>query len=112
MRTIFSEKGQKNGKIFENLGKNVQHLENIFKKGSLMSATTASMKQLKYALVTSLFQFNNLESEINKNNTTHHYFLLHFFYTYESFEKSKSGFSKERLIKSNIETEAYFVRNN
>ena len=112
MRTIFSEKGQKNGKIFENLGKNVQHLENIFKKGSLMSATTASMKQLKYALVPSLFQFNNLESEINKNNTTQHYFLLHFFYTYESFEKSKSGFSKERLTKSNTETEAYFVRNN
>ena len=78
-----------------------------------MSATTASIKQLKYALVpSSLFQFNNQESEINKNNTTQHYFLLHFFYTYESFQKSKSGFGKERLIKSNIETEAYFLRNN
>ena len=75
-----------------------------------MSATTASMKQLKYALVPSLYQFNNLESEINKNNTT--LLFTAFFYTYESFEKSKSGFSKERLIKSNIETEAYFVRNN
>ena len=36
------------GKIFENLGKNVQ---NILKKDSLVRAIIVHMKQLEYALV-------------------------------------------------------------
>ena len=54
MRAIFQKKDKKRakkGKIFENLGKNVQKFENILKKGSLMCATIACMKQLEYALL-------------------------------------------------------------
>ena len=42
---------QKKGKIFENLGKNVKKLKIFWKKGSLMHATIACMKQLEYALL-------------------------------------------------------------
>ena len=54
MRAIFQKKDKKRakkGKIFENLGKNVQKFENILEKGSLMCATIACMKQLEYALL-------------------------------------------------------------
>ena len=46
MRGIF----QKKSKIFNNLGKNVQNLEHILKKGSLMRATITGMKQQEYVL--------------------------------------------------------------
>ena len=56
MHAIFQIKAKK-GKIFKNLGKNVQNFglrcmkfENILKKGSLMHATIACMKLLEYAL--------------------------------------------------------------
>ena len=50
MRVIFQKKGKKKawkGKIFENLGKNVQNLK-IYGKGA--ASINARMKQLEYAL--------------------------------------------------------------
>ena len=46
----FFRKRAKNDKIFKNLGKNVRNLKIFSKKGSLMRATIAYMKQLEYAL--------------------------------------------------------------
>ena len=41
-------------KIFENLGKIVQNFKIFFKKRSLMRTTNACMKQLEYALNTTI----------------------------------------------------------
>ena len=46
----FLRKKTKKDKIFKNLGKNVRNLKIFSKKGSLMRATIAYMKQLEYAL--------------------------------------------------------------
>ena len=49
---IFQKKGQKRakkGKILENLCKNVKNLKICLRKGSLIRATIARMKQLEYA---------------------------------------------------------------
>ena len=42
------------GKIFENLGKIIQNLKIFFKKGRLIRATIACMKQLEYVLNTAI----------------------------------------------------------
>ena len=46
---LFRKRAKKD-KIFKNLGKNVRNLKIFSKKGSLMRATIAYMKQLEYAL--------------------------------------------------------------
>ena len=43
-------KKAKKGKIFEDLGKNVENLKNNLKKGSLTCANVALLNQLEYAL--------------------------------------------------------------
>ena len=48
----FFRKRAKKDKIFENLGKIVQNLKISFRKGRLMRAIIACMKQLEYALNT------------------------------------------------------------
>ena len=54
MRAIFQKKGKKkvkNGQNIKKFGQKCTKFENIFKKGSLMFATIACMKQLEYALL-------------------------------------------------------------
>ena len=52
IRAIFRKmaKKAKKGKIFEDLSKNVENLKKKLKKGSLMCANIAFLKQLEYAL--------------------------------------------------------------
>ena len=61
MRAIFQKKGQKNvkkGKIFENLGKNVQNLKKYFEKGRRLRVIIARNKLLEKALFTNIcFQY-------------------------------------------------------
>ena len=49
MRAIFHEKGKKGQNIWK-FGQKCTRFENILKKGSLMRATIACMKQLEYTL--------------------------------------------------------------
>ena len=51
MRTIFQKKGQKGQNIWK-FGQKCAKSESVLKKGSLMRATIACMKQLEYALNT------------------------------------------------------------
>ena len=56
MRAIFQKKGKKGQEIWK-FGQKCTKLENILKKGSLMRATIAHMKQLEYALFRFFFYF-------------------------------------------------------
>ena len=65
MRASFQKKGKKrakNGKIFENFGKKCTKFEVFLKKGSLVRATSARMKQLEYALYTNFKHGETRES--------------------------------------------------
>ena len=73
MRAIFQKKGkkgQKRAKYLKIWGKCTK-FENILKKGSLVRATMARMKQLAYALLISWYPVLILRTYVNRNVKTY-----------------------------------------